>query len=36
MIAMQVNKAIKDHKIVTPPSKDGFIKLCGALNMHCS
>ena len=31
-----VNKALKDHKIVTPLTKDGFVKLCNALNMHCS
>mmetsp|Transcript_34081 Transcript_34081/g.42113 ORF Transcript_34081/g.42113 Transcript_34081/m.42113 type:complete len:103 (+) Transcript_34081:359-667(+) len=36
MMTMQVDKAIKDHKLVMPPNKECFQTLCKALNMHCS
>ena len=36
LMALQVNKAIKDHKIAMPPNKESFQKLCKALNLHCT
>lgn len=36
MMTLQVNKALKDEKIAMPVNKEGIIKLCQALNMHCS
>ena len=31
-----VNKAIKDNKLALPITKEGFMRLCKALNMHCT
>ena len=35
-MTQQVNKVTKELKIVMPPSKDGFMRICKALNMHCT
>ena len=35
-MTQNVNKAVKDHKISLPPTKDGIMKLFKALNMHCT
>ena len=35
-MTQQVNKALKDNKMTLPLTKDEFIKLCKALNMHCT
>ena len=35
-MSMQVNKALKEQKIATPLNKEGFIKLCKAINLHCT
>lgn len=35
-ITQQTNKAIKDLKLSLPITKDGFMRICKALNMHCT
>ena len=35
-MAHSVNKIIKDQKIAMPVTKDGFMRICKALDMHCS
>lgn len=32
----RITKAAKAHKIAMPITKDGFMVLCKALNMHCT
>ena len=32
----QVNKILKDLKLTLPITKDSFMKVCKALNMHCT
>ena len=32
----QVNKIVKEQKIALPITKEGFMKVCKALDMHCS
>ena len=32
----QVNKVIRDNKIVLPIDKAGFQSICKAINMHCT
>ena len=35
-MSQQVNKAVKENKIALPITKEGFMRLCKALNMHCT
>ena len=35
-MAKLVNKVAKDNKIIMPPSKDNFMRICKGLNMHCT
>ena len=36
MLAQQVNKIVKEQKIPLPITKEGFMRLCKALDMHCT
>ena len=36
LMAIQVNKIVKEHKIALPITKEGFMRVCKALDMHCS
>ena len=35
-MAIQVNKIIKEHKLALPITKEGFMRVCKSLDMHCS
>ena len=35
-MTQQVNKVVKDNKLIMPPSKDSFMRICKGLNMHCT
>ena len=35
-MAQLINKACKENKIQLPIMKEGFMKLCKALDMHCT
>ncbi len=35
-MTQSVSKILKDRKIPLPITKEGFMKLCNALNMHCT
>ena len=32
----EVNRIIRDQKLVMPITKEGFMKICNGLDMHCS
>ena len=36
LMLIQVNKIIKEHKIALPITKEGFKRVCKALDLHCS
>ena len=35
-LTQQVNKAVKDLKLTMPPNKETFMRICKAVNMHCT
>lgn len=35
-LTSQINKAIKDNKMVMPITKDSLMKICKAINLHCT
>ena len=34
-MSIEVNKILKEHKIALPITKEGFMRLCKGLDLHC-